>query len=158
MFGLDKDQAAFIESGVSIIAASRDPQNRPFLGRCPGCRVAPDRSSITIFLSRQKYPLLLDAIRRSGVVAISFSEPSSNRSLQLKSGRAELVELQDGDVQSVAAHLDLFAADLERIGHAGALGRTVLACSSGELAAVRFVPHEAFTQTPGPVAGRRIVA
>ena len=158
MFGLDKDQAAFVESGVSIIAASRDPQNRPFQGRCPGCRIAPDGLSLTIFLSRQKYPLLLDAIRRSGALAVSFSEPSSNRSLQLKSLNAELVELQSGDVESVTAHLDLFAADLERIGHSGDLGRMVLSCNPSELAAVRFVPHEAFTQTPGPVAGKRIVA
>jgi len=55
-------------------------------------------------------------------------------------------------------HLDLFAADLERIGHLGMLGRTVLACGLSELAAVRFAPHEGFTQTPGPVAGTRIGA
>jgi hypothetical protein len=158
MFGLDKDQIAFIESGVSIIVASRDSQNRPFEGRSAGCRAAPDGSAVTVFLSRLKYPLLLDAIRRSGVVAVSFSEPSSNRSLQLKSTTAEMVELRDGDAESVATHLELFAADLDRIGHLGNLGRTVLASSLTELAAVRFTPLEAFTQTPGPVAGKRIGA
>ncbi len=123
MFGLDKDQIAFIESGVSIMVASRDPHNRPFEGRSAGCRVAPDGSAVTVFLSRLKYPLLLDAIRRSGVLAVSFSEPSSNRSLQLKSTTAEMVELRDGDAQSVAfQHIGILSLEF----HVDKLSRPLL--------------------------------
>jgi len=150
------EHSAFLESGVSIIVASRDSQNRPLLGRCAGCLVAPDRSRVTIFLSRRKYPLVLDAIRRSGALAVSFSEPSSNRSLQLKAKSARLVEVESCDAGRIAAYLDLFAADIERVGHRGVLARTVVDTAPADLTAIAFTPYAAFSQTPGPVAGNRI--
>jgi hypothetical protein len=156
LFRLSTDHAAFVESGVSITVASRDSQNRPLVGRSVGCVVADDRQQIKIFLSRRKYPLLVDAIRRSGAVAVSFSEPSSHTTLQLKSTSAELTEVVTSDTERVAAHVVLFAADLERIFHRGALARAILECSPGDLVAVAFYPLAAFSQTPGPLAGCRI--
>ena len=152
MFRLSKKHIDFIESGVSIIAASHDTQNRPVLGHAAGCRAGPD-GRLTIFLSRAKYPLLLDAIRRSGSVAVSFNEPSTNKSIQVKGTAAELVAIESGDAERIAAYLDLFAADLERINVRGDLGRAVLTCAPGDLGAIAFVPTVAFTQTPGPRAG-----
>jgi hypothetical protein len=157
LFQLSKDHAAFIESGVSIVLASRDSQNRPFLGRAAGCHVATG-GRIKIFLSRRKYPFLLDAIRRTGSVAASFSEPSTNKSLQFKGTGAELTELEPGDADRIAGHLNLFAADVERIGLRSMLPRTILASPPEELQAVVFVPAVAFIQTPGPIAGNRIGA
>jgi len=101
---------------------------------------------------------LFDAIRRTGVIAASFSEPSTNKSLQLKGTGAELAELEPGDAERIAGHLNLFAADVERMGIRGALPRTVLAAPPEDLQAVVFVPAIAFIQTPGPVAGTRIGA
>lgn len=158
LFQLSKEQAGFIESGVSIIVASRDAQNRPLLGHGLGCYSSPGQGRITLFLSRRKHPLLLDAIRRSGTIAVTFSEPSSTRSMQIKGNAAEIIELDSGDADSIAAYIELFAADLDRIGHRGILARTILACAPGDYAAVSFVPNIAFTQTPGPAAGNRIGA
>jgi hypothetical protein len=157
LFQLSKDQAAFIESGVSIVVASRDAQNRPFVGRAAGCHVAAG-GRIKLFLSRRKYPFLLDAIRRTGAIAASFSEPSTNKSLQIKGTGAEIVELEPADRDRMAAHLDLFAADVERMGIRGSLPRTVLAASPEDIQVAVFVPDVAFIQTPGPVAGNRIGA
>ena len=157
LFQLSKDHAAFIESGVSIVVASRDSQNRPFVGRAAACHVAAG-GRIKIFLSRRKYPFLLDAIRRTGAIAASFSEPSTNKSLQIKGTGAELAELEPGDADLIAGHLDLFAADVERIGLRGALPRTILAAAPEDIQAILFVPAVAFIQTPGPVAGNRIGA
>lgn len=153
MFRLNKDQIGFMESGVSIRAASHDTQNRPVLGHGGGCRVAGDGTRVTIFLSRVKYPLLLDAVRRSGVIAVSFIEPSTNKSIQVKGEAAELIEPENGDAERIAAYQDLFAADLERINVRAALGRAVLAIAPGDLAAIAFTPTIAFIQTPGPKAG-----
>ena len=155
LFQLSKDHAAFIESGVSIVVASRDSQNRPFLGRAAGCHVSTG-GRIKILLSRRKYPFLLDAIRRTGAIAASFSEPSTNKSVQFKGVGAELAELEAGDADRLAGHLNLFAADVERMGIRGALPRAVLAAPPEDLTAVIFVPAVAFIQTPGPVAGTRI--
>jgi hypothetical protein len=157
LFQLSKEHVAFVESGVSVVLASRDSQNRPFLGRASGCHVAAD-GRIKIFISRRKYPFLLDAIRRTGAVAASFSEPSTNKSLQIKGAGAQLAELDPGDIDRIADHLNLFAADVERIGLRAALPRTVLAAAAEDLQAVVFVPAVAFIQTPGPVAGNQIGA
>ena len=158
MFRLSKDHIGFMESGVSIRAASHDTQNRPITGHASGCRAAADGSRVTLFLSRAKYPLLLDAIRRSGVVAASFIEPSTNKSIQVKGEAAELTEPRAGDTERLAAHLDLFAADLERINVCGALGRAVLAIAPGDLTAISFTPTTAFIQTPGAKAGTPVEA
>lgn len=147
-----------MESGVGIIMASRDAQNRPFVGRAVGCRVSLASGQVRIFFSRRKYPSLLDAIRRTGAIAASFSEPTSHKSLQIKAMGAELAAVEDGDADVIARHLTLFTAELERIHLNGALPRTILACPPEDLAAVTFVPAVAFTQTPGPVAGNRIEA
>jgi hypothetical protein len=156
LFRLHKDQIGFMESGVSIRAASRDTKNRPVVGHAGGCRVAADGGRVTLFLSRVKYPLLLDAIRRSGVVAASFIEPSTNKSIQVKGGAAELTEPEKGDPERLAAYLDLFVADLQRINVPAALGRAVLAIPPADLAAITFTPSIAFIQTPGPKAGKPI--
>jgi hypothetical protein len=158
MFRLSKEHVGFIESGVSIVVASRDVQNRPVQGRAGGCRAAPDGSEITLFLSRAKYPFLLDALRRGGAVAASFNEPSTNRSLQIKGAAAELTPLLTGDAARISAYLDLFAADVERIHVSGDLPRAVLAGAVTDLEAVRFTPQAAFVQTPGPQAGKKLVA
>ena len=156
-FRLNQEQSAFIESGVSIIVAARDPHNRPLIGRATGCVAAPD-GRIRVFLSRRKYPLLLDGIRRSGTVAVTYSEPSTNKSLQVKSTSAVLAELGRGEPARAEAYLALFSADLERIGHRPVFAATVLAAAPDDLVAVAFTPQFAFSQTPGPVAGRRIDA
>lgn len=158
MFRLHKDQIGFMESGVSIRVASHDTQNRPVQGHAGGCRVSSDGGRVTIFLSRTKYPLLLDAIRRSGVVAVSFIEPSTNKSIQVKGEAAELAEPEKGDPERIAAYLDLFTADLERINVRAALGRAVLGIAPADLAAISFTPAIAFIQTPGPKAGKPIEA
>jgi len=154
-FQLTSEQAAFLESGVSIIAASRDARGRPLLGRCAGCRVGPD-GTVTLLLSRARYPLLIDAIRRSGAIAATFAEPSSHKSLQLKSAGAKFAALAPGDEDCAAAYLALFAADLDRIGQPADLARTVLAAAPGELVAIRFRPEALYTQTPGAKAGQAV--
>lgn len=158
LFQLNKSQIGFMESGVSIRVASHDTQNRPVQGHAGGCRVTGDGGRVTLFLSRAKYPLLLDAVRRSGVVAVSFIEPSTNKSIQVKGESAELTEPETGDLERIAAYLDLFTADLERINVRAAFGRAVLAIAPADLAAVTFTPAIAFIQTPGPKAGKRIEA
>jgi hypothetical protein len=158
LFRLNKQQIGFMESGVAITAASHDIENRPVLGRMMGCRVAADGARITLFLSRVKYPLLLDAFRRSGKVAASFTEPSSNQSIQVKGEGAELVEMLTGDPERIAACFDLFTADLERINIPRVLAEAVQAFHPGDIAAISFTPTVAFIQTPGAKAGSPIAA
>jgi hypothetical protein len=158
VFRLGSNHIGFMESGVSIVAASRDTQGRPVLGHAMGCRVAPDGGRVTIFLSRLKYPFLLDALRRSGTIAVSFTEPSSNKSIQVKGEAAKLEAGEAGDADCVAAHFRLFTADLDRIHVRAELAQAALGPVAGDLAAIAFTPTVAFIQTPGAQAGTAISA
>jgi hypothetical protein len=61
---LDAEHAAFILlPGISMTASSRGARNLPELGRAHGCRVATDRSRVTVFLPADQYPALIDALR-----------------------------------------------------------------------------------------------
>ena len=156
MFQLSSSQIGFMESGVSIVAASRDTQNRPLLGHAIGCRVVPDGARVTIFLSRQKYPRLLDGLRRSGSIAVSFTEPSTNRSIQVKGKEVALEAGETGDAARIRAYLTLFTADLDRIHVRAEMVYAALAPAAGDLAAIAFTPTTAFVQTPGARAGAAI--
>ncbi len=155
-FTLSETHAGFCESGVRIVIASRDVQNRPLLGLAVGCRVGTDRRRVTLLLPRHRYPLLVDAIRRSGAIAASFSEPSSHKGIQLKGTDAALVAIEAADAQRMAAYIELLAGDVERVGNSGRLVRAALHCPIDEVAAIAFTPQAAYTQTPGALAGNRL--
>ena len=158
MFRLGSSHIGLMESGVSIVAASHDTRNRPVLGRALACRVASDGGRVTILLSRVKYPLLLDALRRSGAIAVSFTEPSTDRSIQVKGTDVEVAPAGDADSARLDTYFCLFTADLQRIHVKSDLAHAALGCAPADLTAVSFTPTIAFVQTPGAQAGSLIPA
>jgi hypothetical protein len=153
---LDPAHAAFIQSGVSIVAASRDRENNPMLARAIACRVSPDRQRVTVFLSRRQAGLLLADVGANRVLAVVFSQPSTHRTIQLKSVDAAEVPLAAGDVERMAEHARLVADDLKRLGHGDELLSAYFSYAIEDVVAVAFTPSAAFTQTPGPGAGARL--
>jgi hypothetical protein len=153
---LDPAHAAFIQSGVSIVAASRDRDNSPMLVRAVACRVSPDRQRVTVFLSRRQAGTLLADVGSSRVLAVVFSQPSTHRTIQLKSVDAVEVPLAAGDVERMAEHARLVVADLKRLGYGDEVLRAYFSYTVEDVAAVAFTPSAAFTQTPGPGAGARL--
>jgi hypothetical protein len=153
---LDPAHAAFIQSGVSIVAASRDRDNNPMLVRAVACRVSPDRQRVTVFLSRRQAGTLLADVGSSRVLAVVFSQPSTHRTIQLKSVDAVEVPLAAGDVERMAEHARLVVADLKRLGYGDEVLRAYFSYTVEDVAAVAFTPSAAFTQTPGPGAGARL--
>lgn len=158
MFQLGSNHIGLMESGVSIVAASRDTQNRPVLGRALACRVGGDGRRVSFLLSRVKYPLLLDGLRRSGAVAVSFTEPSTDRSIQVKGIDVALAPADAADHARLATYFCLFTADLSRIHVKAELAHAALGCQPEDLVAVSFTPTAAFVQTPGAQAGSLIPA
>jgi hypothetical protein len=153
---LDPEHAAFIQSGVSVVAASRDRENKPTLARAIACRVSSDRQSVTVFLSRVQARDLLADVGASRVLAVVFSEPSTHRTIQLKTTDAAEVPLAAGDVERMAEHVGLVIADLKQLGYGDELLGAHFSYSVEDVAAVAFRPSAAFTQTPGPGAGARL--
>jgi hypothetical protein len=152
---LGPEQASLLGRRVSIIAASRDAQLRPHLMRALGCRLSADRRVVTVLLPQQPAAPVLADLRANGRIAVVFSEPTTNRSLQLKGDDAQVLPADDSDGALAAEHLERFAAEIGELGFPAQVAQTILRADGG-LAAVRFTVREAFEQTPGPRAGIRL--
>lgn len=154
---LDSATAEFITSGISINAAGARPGTVPSMARATGCRVAADARSVTLLFASTPAAALLDDIRRSGAIAVVFSQPSTHRTLQLKGDDARIVPPAAGDAALAAAYVKIFTDGLTRLGYPGEVLRAVLTHDPGDLVAVEFTPLAAFSQTPGPGAGEPLV-
>jgi hypothetical protein len=150
---IDEQLAAFLCGPVSINVASRTRDRLPVLVRASGCRVAPDRRRVTVFLARSKSESVLEALRATRAVAAVFSLPSSHRSVQLKGSDAEVAAPAAGDPELVERYIGAFTREIDPLGYRPDMGRALLWLDAGDLVAVSFTPAAAFTQTPGPGAG-----
>ncbi len=95
---LDSDNAAFIQSGVSISLAACGPDHLPSISRGLGCKVLADGRQVGVFFRRARSLDLLENIGSSGRLANVFSLPSSNRAVQLKSTDAQVVPFDPADL------------------------------------------------------------
>lgn len=153
---LGADSAALLQLGCSINAGACGSDGMPTSVRCCGCRVADDRTSISVFVSRIQAAALLQAIEENGRIAVVFSQPSTHRTLQIKGRDAAVLPLEADDVPRIAAYRAAFARELSTFGYDEILAYTVLSYPSTDVVAVRFSPDEVYLQTPGPQAGERI--
>lgn len=150
---IDADHAAFMQGGVGISVAACDADRIPTLARATGCRVSPDRRRITIFISASQAAPVLRCVRENGAIAVVFSEPPTHRTVQVKGRDAAVSDLEDDDLQRIAAYLDAFSRQLAPLGHRDMLVRMLLTRPASDLVRLSFTPAEAFSQTPGPNAG-----
>ena len=150
---LDEANAAFVQGGVSVVAASRDAVLDPSIGRVSGCRVSTDRRAVTLYIASSQASQLIADIRASRRIAVVFSQPSTHRTLQLKADDARVRAIRKGEIAIVERYVAAFAAEIEPLGHTTEQARTLLECHEDDLVAVDFVPSAAFEQTPGPRAG-----
>lgn len=150
---LDRDNAAFILTGVSISLASCAPDRLPSMSRGLGCKLIDSGRQVSIFIRRSQSEELLGNIRSSGRVANVFSLPSSNRTLQLKGIDARIVPFAAEDIPVIEAHIAEFLLEVVPLGMPEAVVRAILAYQPDDLVSVVYSPCAAFSQTPGPKAG-----
>lgn len=150
---LPPDLVAMMARGVSVIVASRDARLRPSIMRAVGSGVEPGAGAITVYLARRQSRRLLEDLAATGQIAVVFSEPSTHRSVQLKAGRVEMRGAGEGDAPVLAAYLCSMEQELQQVGFGPPVARALLAHRLEDVVAVRFVPEQAFEQTPGPRAG-----
>jgi hypothetical protein len=106
-----------------------------------------------VYLSRSSSRQLIQDIASTGQLAVVFSEPSTHRTVQLKSSRAEIRSAVADDAPVLAAYLKSMEHEIQQVGFAPPLTRAMLAHQLEDVVAVRFTPEQAFDQTPGPRAG-----
>ncbi|WP_374580519.1 hypothetical protein [Pseudoduganella sp.] len=155
---LDAGQLAFMRGGVSISVASCGSDGLPQLVRAIGCRVSDDGRHVTVFVPEAKSQAVQRDIFGNGAIAVAFTQPSTHRTMQLKSRAARVVALAPGDAQLVEAYRDAFVAEVGAMGFQELMVRTLLSCPPHELVALTFCPSEAYCQTPGPQAGKKLEA
>ncbi len=155
---IDADHAAFMQGGVSVIVASRNPSLVADVVRGCGCRVSRDRRRVTVLVEPGRASELLEDIRLTGTIAVVFSRPSTHRTIQLKGIDAEIVPVTAADRRMAERHLGAWVQELVSIGYTAELAAAVRGRAEQGLAAIAFTPVAAFQQTPGPAAGERLGA
>jgi hypothetical protein len=155
---LDEDNAAFIQTGVSILAASRDDALVPSIARASGCRVSADRRTVSILMGHSQATQLVADVGASGRIAVVFSRPSTHRTLQLKADDARVRQATQEESMLVEGYIDAFAREIALLGHAHRQARVLLEVRSDDLLAIDLTPNAAFEQTPGPRAGSLLKA
>ena len=153
---LDSDNAAFIQTGVSISLASCGPDHLPSMSRGLGCKLLDGGGQVCVFVRRSQSDALLDHIRHSSRVANVFSLPSSNRTVQLKGNDALIVPFAMADLPIVDSHIADFILEVMPLGMPEAVVRAILAFRPDDLVSVVYTPCATYSQTPGPKAGERL--
>jgi hypothetical protein len=134
---LTPEHLAMVDGGVSVIASSCGHDLTPSVMRAVGSQVAAQGRHVTIYICRSQSAQLLGDVARSGRLAVVFSQPSTHKTVQLKTRGARLREAREVDV---------------------VYARAMLAYRLDDLVAIEFEPEQSFDQTPGLKAGQPISA
>jgi hypothetical protein len=154
---LTADIADFCQSGISVILGTSDAAGRPLAGRALACRID-ETGRVRILLRRAAQQPLLDAVGGGAALAVTFSRPVNHRAIQLKAASATVIAPAASDAALAEAQTAAFRAELVEVGYTAAFATIYTAFDRHDLAAIEFVPEQAFVQTPGPAAGSQLQA
>ncbi|MFZ2308763.1 MAG: hypothetical protein WAW73_00250 [Rhodoferax sp.] len=153
---LSPDWIAMVAGGVSTIASSCDATLRPSLMRAVGSTISADGRTITIFLARRQSRQLLQDLAATGRIAVVFSQPSSHRTLQVKTDHVQVRPMEAADRPVLDRYLLAMEEELIAVGVEPPFCRAMLAYAPTDVVAIQFEPTDAFDQTPGTRAGERL--
>lgn len=155
---LDQDNACFIQSGVSITLAGHATGRMPSMSRGFACKLLDGGQRIGIALPRSQAAEVLENVRLSGRVAVAFSRPTTNRTVQLKGVDACIVDFDPADENLIRHHVDEFVPEALALGTPEEMVRALLSYTLDDMVMVVFTPSSGFDQTPGPKAGEQLRA
>lgn len=153
---IDEATAAFMQQPVSINVATRNSENRPAVTRAAGYRIAPDRNRLTIYLSSEHNQTLLANLRANQTLAVVFSRPTTHQTIQFKGNDAQILPLTADDQPAISRYRELFMQELSSIGYPPAFCEAILPPMDEHYLAIHFTPERAYSQTPGPNAGKKL--
>jgi hypothetical protein len=149
---LTAELAEFFQSGVSVVIAGRDDRGWPVVGRGVACKVD-GSGQVRVLIRKPSNVALLTALEGGSGIAVTFTMPSTHRSIQVKASSVRFASLTATDRVAAAEQVAAFRADLVRVGYAADFAAGYTSHELHGLAAVEFLPEHAFVQTPGPSAG-----
>jgi hypothetical protein len=147
---ISDELAAFLESGLSITAASRDAELQAE-GACAwASRVHPDRAHLTLFLYEKAVTPFLRNLETHPEIAALFDQPTTHRACQVKGVFVSSRRGRAAERAEIERQVDGFRRELEGIGIPRALtvGWKIWPC-----VAVQVRVTQLYEQTPGPGAG-----
>ena len=147
-----RELADFCQSGVSVVAGTCAADGWPIAVHGCGCRID-ETGAVRVLVQRGRCLPALDALAAGAGIAATFSRPTDHRSIQLKAGRATVAAADAADGATAERQGAAFRAVLEGVGFPPAFTAPFTDHDAADLAAIVFVPEEAFVQTPGPGAG-----
>ena len=137
---------AQVDSGISAIVASRDAQLRPSLMRAVGTHISADGQQVSVFLRPSQAGQLLADLAAGGPIAVVFSDPPSNHTLQLKAAGARIRAARPGDQALLRRYLVAMQHCVGQVGYGPAYVAAMLAAPPQDLVAVEFSPSRPSTR------------
>lgn len=151
---ISREIEAFCGSGVSVVLGASAPDGRAVASRGAGARV--DAEEVRVTLERRANAPLLAALAAGSAIAVTFTLPSTHRSIQLKGWGVRIERATSEDLEATAVNSAGFRSELVRSGYDEAFASAYTTYEPDELVAAVFVPVAAFTQTSGPGAGAEL--
>ena len=150
---VDADVAAFLAAGVAAVVASRDAGLRAEIARAWGPELAADGCVLRICVAAAAGSKMLVNLEQHGAVAITFTLPTTYRSVQIKGVVRELREPTQEELERVVRHIEAFLDEAERVGVPRRLGARF---AEPPFSALTIEIRELYDQTPGAGAGRSL--
>lgn len=153
---LSDDELDFVCGPRSMYVAGCSPTRQLSVARALACRVSDDGAGLLLLLHPHQAEAVLAAIEQTRRIAVVYSAPETNKTLQLKGVDAERIATPTDSDALAAAHLAGFTAVIGPMGFSAALVSGLVRGTEVPLVAVRFTPQSRFEQTPGPAAGAQL--
>jgi hypothetical protein len=150
---LTSDLVNFCQSGLSIVVGSCETDGSPIGGKAFACRIDARTQTARVTVPRAANAPLLNALAQGKGIAVTFSQPTTHKSIQLKGTSARLGTVRAEDKRDTVDQRAGFARELLAVGYPEAYVQMFCAHDPRDLAVLSFTPTEAFLQTPGPNAG-----
>lgn len=132
---------------------TRDENLRPEVLRAVGVAVAPDRSTLTVYVPAELAERTLANLEANAELALTFSHVIDHRTVQLKGKLLSLRRSRRNERPLQERWLAAFAEQLHMVGFSR---RLALRTRIWPSLALEVEVRDLFAQTPGPGAGRRI--
>jgi hypothetical protein len=149
---IDAELAAFLTSGVAIMAATRNGDLRPEIARGWGPGPSEDGTRLALCLIAPPGSVTRANIEENGSIAVNCTRPSTYRAVQIKGRAIEVRQPAEPDWVRARQHADAFTADTAKVGAPAPSAHYIQAVDL----AVTIEAYEIYDQTPGPAAGSRL--
>jgi predicted pyridoxine 5'-phosphate oxidase superfamily flavin-nucleotide-binding protein len=150
MYRIDDKLKEFIEAGPATIIGTGDAGGRPHVAYGWAPRVT-DTSTVEVFLDTARAERTLSNLSDNKRIAVTFADPVSVRSVQLKGTFERRFEPNDADQTWVRQAREAFVVSTSLIGDPPTVIRNLWL---DDVIGIVVNVESAFDQTPGPDAGR----